>query len=207
MQIIPLDKTAIDNTDLGHLAHHLDWNPQAKQYFLADAGQEHYKLLAYLSKHIPGDLFDIGTYFGASALALSTNEASKVFTFDVVRCIPEANPQNPSTASLVTPLSRPNIKMYVASGQSVIPKIAKSPFVCLDVDPHDGLQETDFVERLVRHNYRGLLLLDDINVNKNMRMFWENLPSNLKKLDATHLGHHSGTGIVVFDPTFIDVSL
>jgi hypothetical protein len=204
---IPLHKEAIDKIDLSPLTHHLSWNPQAKQFFLGDAGQEHYKLLAYLSQHIAGEVFDIGTLFGASALALSINDNSKVLTFDRTRFIPEVDPQNPATASLVTPLSRPNIKMYVASGQAVIPRIAQSPLVVLDVDPHDGFQETDFVERLVRHDFKGILVVNDINLNKEMRWFWENIPHQLKKLDATHLGHHTGTGIIVFDPSFIDVCL
>jgi hypothetical protein len=205
--LIPLNKEAIDNVDLGSLAQYLNWNPQAKQYFLGDAGQEHYKLLSYISQHINGEVFDIGTLFGGSALALSINDKSKVITLDRTRFIPETDPQNPATASLITPLSRPNIKMYVASGQAVIPQIAQAPLVVLDVDPHDGFQETDFIERLVRHDFKGILVVDDINLNKDMRTFWHNIPHNLKKLDVTHLGHHTGTGILVFDPSFIDVCL
>jgi hypothetical protein len=207
MSIIPLHKEAIDKVDLSPLANFLDWNPPAKQFFMSDAGQEHYKLIAYLSQQVTGEVFDIGTLFGASALALSLNDQSRVLTFDIRRVIPDIDPNNPTTQSLVTPLSRPNIKMYVASGQTAIPKISKSSLVVLDVDPHDGIQEADFVDRLIRHDFKGILVVDDINLNKNMRLFWENIPSYLKKLDATHLGHHSGTGIIVFDPSHIDVCL
>ncbi len=203
MTVITLDKDAIQEIDLTPLSHHLDWKPEAKGFFLSDAGREHYKLLAYLSKYVSGDIVDIGTYWGASALALSYNDDVRVLTFDIVRNIPQFDPKIPIT----TPLSRNNIKMYVASGQSVIAKISKCQFACLDIDPHDGIRETDFVNRLINHDFKGILLVDDINVNKEMRLFWENLPSNLKKLDVTHLGHASGTGIIVFDPSFIDVTL
>jgi hypothetical protein len=206
MTTIPLNKHAIDQVDLGPLGHYLDWNPKAKAFFLADAGQEHYKLLAYLSQQIHGEVADIGTLFGASALALSSNEESRILTIDIVRCIPQQDSNSPQS-QLITPLSRANIKMLVASGQAVIPKIAQCNLVVLDVDPHDGIKEADFINRLINHQFKGILVADDIFLNKGMKHFWDNVPGHLKKLDVTHLGHSSGTGIIVFDPLHLDVCL
>jgi hypothetical protein len=197
---IPLDTTAISNIDLGDLSQYLNWNPTAKEYFLSNAGQEHYQLIAYLSQQISGEVADVGTLFGASALALSINDKSLVYTFDIVRCIPDGN-------DLKTPLSRPNIKFYVAKGQAVIAKLAQCKLVILDVDPHDGNQETDIVNRLINHDFKGLLVVDDIHLNKGMKHFWDNIPTTLKKVDVTHIGHNTGTGIIIFDPSFIDVCM
>jgi hypothetical protein len=197
---IPLNKSEIDKIDLTHLGEYLDWVPQGKQYFLDVAGKEHYKLLAYLSNVIGGDVADIGTYFGASALALSYNEKSKVFTFDIKKYIPEQD-------GLKTPLTRNNVKMYVTSGQAVISRIAQCNLVVLDVDPHDGFQEQDILNKLIAYNFKGLLVIDDIKLNKHMVHFWNSLPTQLKKYDISHFGHHSGTGLVVFDANTFDVDV
>lgn len=197
---IVLDKKAIDEVDLSTVAHYLDWNPLAKKYFLSDAGQEHYKLLAFLSGKINGEISDVGTFNGASALALSHNEGSFIYTYDIVRCIPEQE-------SLQTPLTRKNIKMYVASGQACMSKIVQSKMIVVDVDPHDGFQENDILQKLIGRDYQGIVVVDDIHLNKEMKQLWDNIPLNLKKIDVTHLGHHSGTGIIIFNPQNIDVSL
>jgi hypothetical protein len=97
--------------------------------------------------------------------------------------------------------------MYVASGQACIAKIIQSKMIILDVDPHDGFQEKDFLQKLIERNYQGIVVVDDIHLNIEMKQFWDNIPLNIKKVDVTHLGHHSGTGIIVFDPQNIDVSL
>lgn len=199
MNII-LDKKLIDEMDLSSISHYLDWTPLAQKYFLSDAGQEHYKLLAYLSHQINGEISDVGTFNGASALALSLNEQSFIYTYDIVRCIPEQEGLN-------TPLTRKNIKMYVASGQACIAKIAQSKMIVLDVDPHDGFQEDDILQKLIRRDYQGIVIVDDIHLNKEMKSLWDNVPQHLKKIDVTHLGHHSGTGIIIFNSQNIDVSL
>ena len=43
-------------------------------------------------------------------------------------------------------------------------------------------------------NYLGVLILDDIHLNKEMKFFWENI--NEDKLDISVFGHSSGTGVV-----------
>ena len=52
-------------------------------------------------------------------------------------------------------------------------------------------------------NYAGMVLCDDIHISQDMKNFWNDVP--LKKIDVTKYGHVTGTGIIVFDPTVVDV--
>ncbi len=75
-------------------------------------------------------------------------------------------------------------------------EIVKSDFIVLDIDPHDGIEETRILEALEKNNYKGIVLLDDINLNPGMKNFWK---------DITEYGHWSGTGIVIFDSNRFDI--
>lgn len=197
-RIIEVSNKKVDAVDLRPVAKYMEINPKHNEYLLADAGQEPYKLYGFLSQQLEGDLIDVGTQFGLSALALSINDKNNVLTFDIEKQIPEPYPK-------LTPLNRSNIKMYVCHGQAVIPRIAKADLILLDINPHDGDTETKFVESLIQHGFRGILVADDIELNDGMQRFWHNLPSHLKRFNVTHMGHWSGTGIIVFDPSYIDV--
>ena len=59
---------------------------------------------------------------------------------------------------------------------------------------HDGVHEKLFYEWLIRINYSGIILFDDIHLNREMKYFWESIKH--KKEDITHIGHFSGTGVV-----------
>src|SRR5262245_10780267 len=62
------------------------WAP-GPGYLLRPPGQEHYRLLAYLSTQFERATFcDIGTGGGHSALALSFSPANRVVSFDVANC-------------------------------------------------------------------------------------------------------------------------
>jgi hypothetical protein len=91
-------------------------------------------------------------------------------------------------------------------------KIPKYPndvmLAVLDIDPHMGIKETVVVRRLLEDGYRGILICDDIHLRREMlEGFWDGLPAGLKKIDLTEFGHFSGTGIVVFDPSYVDFSV
>jgi hypothetical protein len=197
---IVVDPQEVKNTDLSHLSHYLQWNPDYMKYFNKNAGEEHYKLLAYLSTSIGGEIADIGTSYGCSALALSHNDQANIITTDIHKIIPEQQ-------GLYTPLSRSNVKMYIVSGQAIISRIAQCQLVVLDMDPHEGPEEAKFIIKLMQYNFKGILVAGDINLNNGMKQFWNTIPSSLKKIDVTHLGHFTGTGIVVFDPDVIDVDV
>lgn len=198
---IVLSKEWIEGIDLSHLYPHLSWNPEYLQYFQQSCGQEPFKLLGYISKHCQGVATDVGTQYGSSALALSLNSDLQVDTFDKFRLIPTSNP------SALTIENRPNITYRILSAQSVISKIAKSIVVYLDINTVDGVEELKFINQLQQHGFKGVLIVDDIHLNETMKKVWSSVPNKLKKIDATAFGHWSGTGIIVYDPAFLDVNI
>lgn len=80
----------------------------------------------------------------------------------------------------------------------------------IDIDPHDGILEHEMFVWLKNNNYKGIILYDDIFLKSghiangysateyNMIEFWNKIPSE-NKLNLTHVGHYSGTGLVYFD--------
>lgn len=200
---IVLTKEWIEDIDLLPLYPYLSWNPEYLQYFQQSCGQEPFKLLAYISKHCQGVATDVGTQYGSSALALSFNTDLQVDTFDKFRLIPTSNP----SAQLLTIDNRPNIAYRILSAQSVISEIAKSTVVYLDINTVDGVEELKFIDQLHQLGFKGILIVDDIHLNETMQRVWSNVPNKLKKIDATAFGHWSGTGIIVYDPTFLDVNI
>jgi predicted O-methyltransferase YrrM len=200
---IALNKHEVNQIDLTHLAHFLQWNPTYQQYFLQDAGKEPYKLIAFLSKTIGGMVVDMGTLYGSSALALSYNEQTQVMTLDTKRQIPDAQ-------DLVTPVKRPNVRMIVASCQTVLPHAAKANLVLLDIDAHLTTEIKKVIHELAYYNFKGILVLDNIHLNDDMKSLWVDVGKELKNcktIDATMLGHHTGTGIIVYDPKHIDINI
>lgn len=187
-----IDKDAISETNIDELVQYIEWNPQYKGYFIEKAGKEHYRLLANLSLQLvkmnPIPLIcDIGTLYGSSALALSIAETAQVITYDINNVIPANN----KTIGNIS-----NIKRKLFSAQLDIDTIVKADLVVLDIDPHCGNEETKFLALLRERGFKGVLVLDDIFLNDGMRKFWEGIPE--KKWDITHVGHSTGTGIVVF---------
>ncbi len=162
------------------------------KYFLENAGVEHYKLITYIARNIDCNKFvDIGTYKGKSALALACSQQScTVTTFDICNCLSK-NELNISSID--------NIKIKICDCKKHMSDLLGTDFIVLDIDPHNGIEETKILNELRIHGYKGLVLLDDINLNDDMKSFWNNIPE--KKLDVTKYGHWSGTGIVIFDPS------
>jgi len=65
-----------------------------------------------------------------------------------------------------------------------------------DVD-HDGTFEDLFYKHLLDIKYKGIMIVDDINLNAAMWRFWASIKQT--KTEITRIGHWSGTGIVLFD--------
>lgn len=88
--------------------------------------------------------------------------------------------------------------------------LLSSSLIMIDIDPHDGILEYEMYLWLKNNNYKGFIIYDDIFLEKghlandysettnNMIDFWNKIPDN-EKIDITHIGHWSGTGIVCFD--------
>jgi len=209
MSKILIDNT-VDNQDLNHLYKYVEWHSQGREYLIKPAGLEHYKLLSHIVKQLPDNssVIDIGTYFGASALALSTNPKVKVITYDLWMWLPIG--ETGLRDGVLTIVNRvpcvldvDNIYFRLYNCLKEPEELKKASIIMLDIDPHLGRDEIDIIEKLMEIGYRGLVICDDIRLNEDMMKFWKWIP--LKKINVTSVAHSTGTGIVIFDPTFIDV--
>jgi predicted O-methyltransferase YrrM len=197
-QVIKLNKSIIDNIDLSEYVKYVDWNDQNLQYFELEAGKEHYKLLSFFAKELKTTkpLFDIGTYFGFSATALGVDASKKVISYDIYDWIPDDK---------FTVKKLKNVELRCMDCLDDLESLLDTDFICLDISPHDGLQEQVILDALKKYKYKGLLFLDDIHLCKDMDDFWNNI--DLPKYDISKYGHFSGTGIVVFDNTKFSIIL
>jgi hypothetical protein len=189
MRITHADLIAIDIDRLRPFVRH-------SEEFYRAAGVDHYRLLAYLSTHFHGQkLFDIGTFSGESALALSYNDSNHVHSFDVVNKVPDVRRCKRNVSYHLCDLFDPDLRERWKT------ELLASPLIFIDVDPHEGTREYDFVRWLQRHEYPGIIVLDDIWAFKGMRdKLWLQLESNIKA-DITPFGHWSGTGVISFSGT------
>lgn len=155
-------------------------------------GKEHYELLIYLSTLFNNsNIIDIGTHRGFSALCLSYNDSNVVHSFDILNKI-----------QIASIYKKKNIKYYINDlwkDKTYHDLVLNAPLIFLDVDPHNGEMEFEFYNFLVKNNYRGILVCDDIHYFKPMKiLFWDKIPDE-KKYDITKYGHWSGTGIIFFN--------
>jgi predicted O-methyltransferase YrrM len=169
------------------------------RYFILDAGQEHYKLLAHLSSqcHDGETVVDIGTHVGYSALAMAYNPKVHVLSYDLYDHF--TKPREPSARDVS------NITFLLKNCLQDVEQLAKTPFIFLDVDPHDGIQERDIINAVAKAGFKGIMVCDDIYKSDEMRDFWNWVP--YKKFDISKYGHWSGTGIIVFDEKEYDVEI
>lgn len=156
-------------------------------------GREHYKLLEELARSFEGrELFDIGTHTGASAYAMAQSK-NHVHSFDIEHKFPLLQIPNVSyhLDDLMTDAGKAKWK----------DRLLGSAFIMLDIDPHEGTREYDFYCWLRDNDYRGFMVCDDIWFFREMRdNFWKKIPDE-HKIDVSHRGHHSGTGIIRFHPS------
>lgn len=189
---------SMDDINLEELQKYLRWAPNDQyKHITQPAGIEHYKLLSHIARQLHGGsvVIDLGTSIGSNALSMAyENHTIKVITYDFENRFPK---------NQLTMLNMSNIEFVHKNGVEFVEKFLDSPMILLDIEPHDGLQEEIFIERLSEAGYRGIVVCNDIHDNINMEYFWENVEQ--KKIDATRFGHWCGTGIIVFDPAYMDV--
>jgi hypothetical protein len=163
------------------------------EWFYAEPGVEGHRLLMYLSTTLEGQtLFDVGTHLGDSAHALAYNETNRVLSFDVVDKVPAHRRRRQNVAYHLADLFDP------VTRETWREQLLGSALVFIDVDPHEGTREHELLDWLSRNAYRGVVVLDDIWHFKPMRdRLWYRVEDR-HKLDVTHVGHWSGTGIVSF---------
>lgn len=162
---------------------------ETTEYFYKNSNSEHYRLLTYISSLYTNEiLFDVGTNYCLSALALGHNIKNKVKSFDIIDKINEEFKKEKLDP-------HKNIE-FIIGDSTLDPDFQKSPFIFLDVD-HDGIYENYIYDHLKNSNWKGILLLDDIKLNSNMVMFWNSITQ--RKFDISRIGHWSGTGLVIFE--------
>jgi hypothetical protein len=162
--------------------------PEYQRYFVEPEGVEHYRLLEQLTSDMDGQIVvDVGTLYGLSAFAMSRNPNVEVWTYDIQSFIPDNAPIK----------KRPNISFRIKNGIEAIPDfVDKTTLIMLDIDPHDGTQERQFIDALVEHKYTGQVVCDDIHLNDAMKSFWDSVT---QRKEVRKDGHHSGTGIIYFE--------
>lgn len=173
-------KEQLDKIDISFILNRFPDTEYHKQYISRPASDHHYRLLTWLSSYFNNTiLIEIGVWKGASGLSLSQNPSNKVIGFDVEYQI---------TADLPS-----NYTLIIGDVLKNEHLIKSSPFLFYDT-MHDGVLENEFLCWLQKINYSGLILFDDIYLNKNMNDFWESII--FKKEDITYLGHYTGSGVV-----------
>lgn len=193
--LLDLDPEKINEIDLSNMEKYIEWTGESKKYLNLNAGQEHYKLIAYIVKnYLRSDEYavDIGTYMGLSALAMSKYICT-VYTYDIKDHIPDDK-------SSIKDLPEIIFKVKDCTFDEEI--LLNSKLILLDID-HDGEEEERILDFLRCNDYKGIVILDDIHIFKPMKDLWDNIPE--KKYDITDIGHWSGTGIVFFDEKKIDI--
>ena len=195
---IVLNKDKIAETDLSHLNQYVEWHKDNFQYFNLDPSKEHYKLLAYLSKTLScKKLVEFGTYIGQGTVALSYDDSKEVHSYDIYSWFPEDGS--------MTAENRENIQLHVCDYIEDIPEIIKNcDLIFLDID-HTGVTERIIMDALRQASYKGLVLIDDTKLNDEMRSFYTDIPET--KMDISDVGHWSGTGLVIMDPSRFEIVL
>ena len=183
----------VSKIDISHLVDNVT-RPAHKKLILSDAGTEHYKLLVYLTKQLNDSIIvELGTHNGTSSLCLCENKTNKVITFDI--------------RDVYTVKNKPsNLTRYIGDIFKIGPSILlKSNLIFLDT-AHNGDFEKEIYLYLLKNEYKGILLLDDIFYNNEMIQFWDFITT--KKYDISYIGHGGnhltptgkcGTGLVDFN--------
>jgi hypothetical protein len=188
-KILSVTNEELDNIDLSNYQDYADKVLKYKEWFFEKSGKEHYRLLAYItSLYQDANLFDIGTYKGFSALALSKNKNNKVYSYDIL---------NEPEIEYLTKYTNLSTNIHFKIKDVILDRdiLLNSPFIILDT-AHDGIYENIFIEFLIKNNWNGLLLLDDIYEFPELTKIWKSI--KLEKYDLTEKGHWSGTGLVIF---------
>lgn len=178
-----INKQLINDIKLENIIEHC--GIADKPNFLKKAGDEHYRLLAYLSSCFSDSkLVEIGTRYGSGAAALGFNPSNTVCSYDIKSYGPNCKLSNVNFI----------LKNVLVDGN--VKEIIDSPLIFIDVEPHDGLKEAGLLTNLIKFGYKGVLLCDDILDYPNLKKWWDSI--TLEKYDITEYGHFSGTGLVNF---------
>jgi len=184
-----IDLGQVQRVDLTHL---LDRVMEKYKVAFQNKGS-HYKLCAYLSSFFEDKLIiDIGTMYGASALAFAASKKNSVVSID---CMDRRKaPQFSDWKGFPIEFKRCDINK---AKDDTVDLLKRASIVMLDIT-HNGDDEAQFYQLLKHIDYAGLLLLDDIHLQTygDMESFWGSIDK--PRFDLTRVGHTSGSGLVDF---------
>jgi hypothetical protein len=156
------------------------------EYLYLQCGKEHYQLLANISQKTNNKKFyDIGTNYGASALALSFNKTNEVKSYDLINLLP-------------CEILETNISFKI--GDCIKDAdLLNADLIFLDT-AHDGSFEEIFLDFLVENSYRGIVIMDDVNEYPILRFLADKISqaNDFEIIDLTRIGHYSGTLALIF---------
>lgn len=188
MELI-IDREEVKNTRIEDILDNFGKDDQRR---IRKVTGEHYRFLLWLSKKLDNKvIYDIGTRSGASAACLSFNPTHKVTSFDIVKDHWKTYHTNPEIVKRVT-FKCCDVRELTAE------ELKNVDIILLDID-HSGRVEKIIYDRLVNGGFKGILIMDDINVNKwgRLKKLFESITQPKFILD---IAHWSGTGIVSFGP-------
>jgi hypothetical protein len=157
----------------------------AGEYFLNQPREHHRWLAAYVRACRPNSRMRLGRRSGNStyALAFCMDARAVLDSYDIVDC--------------GNVLDLPNVNIRVYDGDVTGLDYQDYDFVFVDINT-DGQLEDQVLRSMQRDGYRGLSLWDDIHAAHypGLRRWWQQLPSEVVKLDITATNHTTGTGLI-----------
>lgn len=186
----------VNSIDLSPLFHLYNFFPGVingdVNYLDKKAGNEHYKLLGWLSTQFNEiTIVEIGAHEGMGMIALSFNQSNNVLSYDIMDY--KLKHKVPKNAE----------RRICDKNFDHFDDIIKSPLIFYDAN-HNGKTEQDFLDKLIELKWKGVIVFDDIYFNENMQKFWNNI--SLTKEDWSDIGHSGescgilcGTGVVFFE--------
>lgn len=185
-EILNVPVSHLNKIDLSVFDEFLNQMTGFASYVKDIAGKHHYRLLAFISSLLYNELvLDISADNGCSGLSLSFNDQITVNSYDIVY-----RPE-------ISIIKRKNFNYFI---KDILiedkEKINQTRFIVLDT-LHDGIYENKLYHYLIQSHFKGILFLDDIHLNNEMKSFWNNISH--EKHDITRIGHNTGTGIVIFE--------
>jgi hypothetical protein len=155
-------------------------------YLYSPAGIEHYRLLRWIGeKYVGKSIYDIGTYMGLSAGCFAYSGNNSVWTFDT------------SFDAFKLNIPHRGIWSEIVRDENCIPvNLLRANIIFVDTW-HNGFMEHKIYNLLIANDWKGILIYDDIYYNDAMKAFWAGI-NHPGKIDATNIGHSTGTGIIEF---------
>lgn len=177
--------------DMSRLAQRLP-REEDQDWFALWPG-EHYAFLKGLARTLrPTLVLDIGTYHGASALAMA-DHSTRIISYDVIPITEISGGYIRLTSDFTNVEQRIGDLAQEDFYQTQQEVVCEADVVMVD-GPKDGIFEYEVVPKLLLNMKPGsLLILDDIRF-ENMQKLWRNLAK--PRIDVGCFAHSSGAGVV-----------